>query len=271
MTFLTQAEMLLLRYGIEKPAEIDLEALAWALGARVKYSPMDSCEARIVGVGDKAIITVDDTRVNSQRARYSLGHEIGHWQRHRGEVLFCSKENIESGARNTPPKEREADKYCAELIMPKFMFQPLARSFTIPSFAAIDELARTFKTSRMATSIRFIDMDIMPSTLIYYGTNGREWFLPSHSWPANWIPKRELDQGSEAFNLIFGHSMEREHRSICPASVYFNGEDADRFDVWEHSIPTGVRGTANRHALTLLEVKSNGMMDARDHWTSTRW
>lgn len=271
MKFLSQAETLLLRYGIEKPAEIDLEALAWALGARVKYSQLDSCEARIVGIGDKAIITVDDTRVNPQRARYSLGHEIGHWQRHRGEVLFCSKEHIESGGKNVPRKEREADKYCAELIMPKFMFYPMARSFTKLSFAAVDALAEAFKTSRMATAIRYINMDIVPSMIICYGTNGREWFFPSGSWPSNWIPKRELDHDSEAFNFVFGHSMERQHRSVCPASVYFNGADADRFEVWEHSIPTGGRGTANRQALTLLEVKTSSMMDARDHWTDTRY
>ena len=43
------AEAILRRLGVTDPSEIDLEAIAWYLGARVRYRPLSACEARIVG------------------------------------------------------------------------------------------------------------------------------------------------------------------------------------------------------------------------------
>ena len=44
----TEAERVLLDLGVTKPSEIDLEAVAYSLGAIVKFRPMDGCEATIV-------------------------------------------------------------------------------------------------------------------------------------------------------------------------------------------------------------------------------
>ena len=62
-------ERLLRSLGIEKPEDIDLEAVAWSVGAKVKYRPLKSCEARICGYGDKAIISVDSTKIPQRQAR----------------------------------------------------------------------------------------------------------------------------------------------------------------------------------------------------------
>ena len=53
------AEAVLRRLGVTDPSEIDLEAIAWYLGARVRYRPLSACEARIVGTVDQAVITVN--------------------------------------------------------------------------------------------------------------------------------------------------------------------------------------------------------------------
>ena len=47
MIALTPAERVLQSLGIESPAEIDLEAIAWTRGAVVNYRPLDRCEATI--------------------------------------------------------------------------------------------------------------------------------------------------------------------------------------------------------------------------------
>jgi hypothetical protein len=61
----TPAELVLLDLGIDSPADIDLEAIAWTLGARVRYRPLDSC---CVGKDDQAIITIN-CRSSSRRQR----------------------------------------------------------------------------------------------------------------------------------------------------------------------------------------------------------
>ena len=40
MTGDTPAEVVLKRLGISEPHEIDLEAIAWHLGARIRYRPL---------------------------------------------------------------------------------------------------------------------------------------------------------------------------------------------------------------------------------------
>lgn len=61
------AERLLRSLGIERPEEIDLEAVAWSLGAKVKYRQLKSCEARICGCGDRAIISIDSEKIPQRR------------------------------------------------------------------------------------------------------------------------------------------------------------------------------------------------------------
>ena len=93
MTLLTQSERLLQKLGITEPKEIDLESIAHYCGASVKFRPLDGCEARIIGRGDKAIITIND-RSPYRRQRFSIAHELGHWQHHRGKHLVCRAEDF---------------------------------------------------------------------------------------------------------------------------------------------------------------------------------
>lgn len=98
MTRLRPAELLLQELGITEPREIDLEAIAWTQGVHVRYRPLDGCEARIIGCGDRAIITVND-RSSARRQRFSIGHELGHWKWHRGRILVCRADEIEEATR----------------------------------------------------------------------------------------------------------------------------------------------------------------------------
>ena len=45
--------------GIHDPEDLDIEAIAYHCGATIVYKLLFGCEARIVGVGDEAIITVN--------------------------------------------------------------------------------------------------------------------------------------------------------------------------------------------------------------------
>src|SRR3984893_11395380 len=88
---LTPAERLLQELGITEPGEIDLEAIAFHLGASVRYRKLDGCEARIIGCNDAAIITIGEDS-SHRRKRFSLAHEIGHWTHHKGQTLVCRVE-----------------------------------------------------------------------------------------------------------------------------------------------------------------------------------
>jgi Zn-dependent peptidase ImmA (M78 family) len=150
------AEAILKELGITEPQEIDLEAIAWHLGAKVKYRPLDGCEARILGNGDQAIITVNSQSI-PRRQRFSIAHELGHWCHHRGQRLMCH--GTESGAPGIAGtmQEKTADHYAADLLLPHYIFQPLARKYPKLSFKMISELAEQFNVSKTAIAIRLIE------------------------------------------------------------------------------------------------------------------
>ena len=120
MIALTAPERLLQDLGVTDPDDIDLEAIAWTMGAEVRYRPLDGCEARILGRDDRAIITVNQ-RSAPRRRRFSLAHEIGHWTHHRGRCPVCRADDINRGGENRPAMEKTADRYAANLLMPPYL------------------------------------------------------------------------------------------------------------------------------------------------------
>src|SRR5580704_11802217 len=109
---------------VTEPKEIDLEAIAYHVGADVRRQPLDGCEARIIGYGDRAIITIN-ARSSHRRNRFSIAHELGHWRHHRGQCLVCRAEEV--GPREAMSPERIADNYASDLLLPHDLFRPFIR------------------------------------------------------------------------------------------------------------------------------------------------
>ena len=60
MTHYRSPQRLLDELGITEPEDIEIEPIAFHVGALIKYAPLMGCEARILGAGDRAIITVNE-------------------------------------------------------------------------------------------------------------------------------------------------------------------------------------------------------------------
>src|SRR5262249_39803047 len=112
----TAAERTLRELGIARPEDIDLDVVAPHLGAKVKYRRLESCEARIIGRENRAIISVED-RMPPERQRFSVGHELGHWHHHRGRCLICRYEDIGNQRLAATNPERVADGYAVDVLM----------------------------------------------------------------------------------------------------------------------------------------------------------
>jgi IrrE N-terminal-like domain len=245
---LPKADAILQDLGITRPEEIDVEAIAWALGAKVRYGGLTQCEARIVGTEDTAIITVDKN-VPRQRQRFSVCHEIGHWIYHRGQALSCQAGDIELPSGRSNSLERVADRFASELLMPSYIFAPIAESLGKPTMKVVEKLSELFGTSRTATAIRLVELNKRPLCLVNHGTNGRHWFARSHAITGTWMPRSELSADSNAFSVVFGKST-----SVVPkcvnASVWFTPRDAARFHVIEDS-----HRVQPNEVLTLLSIQ----------------
>ena len=254
MTRLSPAEQLLHELGVSEPREIHLEAIAWHVGVRVKYEPLESCEARILGYGNRAIATIDPHRGNRRRARFSLAHELGHWRYHRGKSFVCRPDDIGNATRSPLDPERVADAYAADLLMPGYLFKPLARKSRTTTFELVENLSKTFETSLTATALRIVDFGPEPAMLICHTSSGRKWFKAGRDIPQWWFPRDELDAESYAFDVLFGHS-DRSRRALIDADAWFDRGGADRYQLYEQSVRI-----SDVEILTLLLFKDEGML-----------
>jgi IrrE N-terminal-like domain len=168
VTVLIAAQEVLKELGVTEPSEIDIDAIAWSLGARVKYRPLDSCEARVAGNGDQAIITVN-SRSSRRRKRFSVAHELGHWKYDRGRILVCRSDEIGRAGQNYPTAERVADSYAAQLLMPAYIFDPIARSYPKATFQTVTKIADLFDT-------HYRDDDQTRGRPALSGSAGLPWF-----------------------------------------------------------------------------------------------
>jgi hypothetical protein len=244
-----KADSILQQFGVTKPEEIDVEAIAWSLGAKVRYGSLTQCEARIVGADSAAIITVDKN-ASPQRQRFSICHEIGHWIYHRGQTLSCQANDIELPSGSSNNLERVADRFASELLMPSYLFVPIAESLGKPTMGVVQRLSEIFRTSRTATAIRLVELSQRPLCLVCHGKNGRRWFTRSRTMTGNWMPGYELSAESSAFNMVFGKSPPMMPPKCVNASAWFAPRDVSRFNVIEESFRT----QANE-AVTLLSIK----------------
>lgn len=262
MKRLSHAEILLKGLGVTDPSEIDLEAIAWTLGVRVRYRPLDGCEARIIGHGDQAIVTVNSHSF-PQRQRFSLAHELGHWNHHRGCLLVCQADEIGSGDNKQSQAERIADTYASDILMPRYIFQPIAQSYAKLTFQIVRALADIFCTSLTATAIRLVKGDHSPAILICHGLKGRKWFCRSPSVPERWFPQEQLDSDSYAFDILFSRKAEETIPRKIGADAWFDRKGADEYEVREQSIRIG-----DGETLSLILIDDQRMLD--DEATSVR-
>jgi hypothetical protein len=237
------AEQLLKSLGIDRATDIDLEAIAWHVGAKVRYRPLQTCEARIVGLDDSAIITVNSLSGSSERQRFSVGHELGHWAHHRGQSAVCRASDIGNYKNVNSMKERAADAYAADLLMPWYILKPLLRPYKRLDLKTLRAVAAEFSTSLTATLIRIVESDMFPSSMVVaHRPEGRAWFRRSSSISTYWYPRDELDHESFAFTLLHGQDARTEgFPRKTGADAWFDRPNADQHEITEQSfrLPNG--------------------------------
>lgn len=253
----TSAERLLRELGVTDPRDIDLEAIAWHVGVRIRYRPLDGSEAQIIGVGDKAIAIIN-SQSHPCRKRFSIAHELGHWHHHRGQSALCSAADIENYVDQVKVlgRERVADGYAADLLMPEYLFQPRAIAGGSVSFKLAAALSDIFDTSLTASAMRLTDLGTGSSILVCHGSDGRKWFKRGRRVPESYFPSKEIDPRSSALRVLYGNDT-RSPRKPVEANLWFAGREAARHELYEESI----RVLPNE-VLTLLVFKSTIMPDS---------
>lgn len=233
---LSYAERLLQEYGITEPEEIDLEAISYDFGASVKKRTLDGCEARIVGVGQNAIITIDPNAL-AERQRFSLAHELGHWVQDRGTLAFdCKKSDIGPNKASGTSRESAANRFAGQILMPNYLFNPLCAKKPL-NFLTAAELGKRFRTSLTATAIKLVQIGNSPGMVVCHRDGKLDWYIPGPDVPRTLQPCRLLDTDTQAYELLHGRASIGESRPRkIGAESWIEHVKAFDYTIVEHAI-----------------------------------
>jgi Zn-dependent peptidase ImmA (M78 family) len=249
-----RAEARIAELGIRDPHDIDVDAIAFDARMLVEYEALEGCEAMLVGAGDRAIATIRPSNIRG-RERFSVGHELGHWEMHRGRSFACRSDDPDRNLTSDKPREREADEYSAHLLMPAAFFGPAIKALGKPGFKDLDDLSVDYRTSLLATVIRLADIDTLPVIVACYSDQGLKWSKSAKHVPRRWWLRSQLDDDSFAHGLLTAGTRIASARKQ-PGEVWFENDDAENYEVTEECIP----GKAGE-VLVLLYL-SSPMLDA---------
>tara|TARA_R110002096_G_C14648840_1_gene726226 strand:+ start:4390 stop:5157 length:768 start_codon:yes stop_codon:yes gene_type:complete len=252
---LRPAEILLQSLGITEPDEIDLEVIAWSKGAKVREVPLDGCEARIFGHNDRAIIQVNKNSF-PKRKRFSIGHEIGHWTHHKNQVLTCKENDIGCYDRSITNPERVADQFASDLLLPRYIFEPVTRDFTTLNMKTVSALSKIFNVSKTAVALKLLAIEMAPSVIVCHTQKGRKWYRRSRNISEYWHPQKELDVESPAFGLLFGNDPESKYLQRIGADAWFTHRHADRCEIKEQSLKV-----RDDEIISLLVIEDDKMLE----------
>jgi len=234
---LSPGEKLLWEYGIVTPDEIDLEAIAADRGLAVKRRPLNGADARLVATSTAGIITVNSS-TSEKRQRFSIGHELGHWERDRkhGLINLCTKSDLAQHNQLAKNSEAEANIFSADLILPPY----LVSSRTEGKDASIDlilNVAAEFRTSREATGIRITRLARIATMIMVFSQHGRKWAMKNSTWPHFVSPVGVVHHDSPSMDLLFtGENGTKTRDQKEPALRWLVGEGLRTVDVKVQSV-----------------------------------
>lgn len=257
----SEAEALLQSLGVETAEDIDLDAIACHLGVlAIRERRLDGCEARVIGRGGNAIISVSATSI-PQRRRFSVCHELGHWHLHRGETLYCKSTDI--GDRDVAhAKEKQANRFAADLLLPPYIVEGMVSAYRDLTLKAVDDIRSRFRASRSATAIQLVKLHPKPTMIAFHTSTGRRWQIPGPAVLKSLAVRADLGQDSWAFNMLFAGALDQAQPRPIRAEAFFDRRGAERFRVTEQSFVAGDGIVA-----TLISFTDPKMLEAwADGW-----
>lgn len=238
---LSPAEMLLKNLGVATPQDIQLRAICAAFDIRLNFMPLQAMEARIITRRDSkghSLITINN-RPPRERQRFSIGHELGHWYHHKGISHQCIADDIDvtdnAKVRKANTRERVADKFAADLLMPAFMFTPKVRPMRRVTCALLQELAEEFRVSLHAVARRCAEINTHPMMIVLTGRDRKCRLLArSNDMEDTYWPHRLLSKGTMACNIFENGASPLS--DTVPTDEWFDSEASLSGFVFEDSM-----------------------------------
>lgn len=154
-------QALLVQHQQTKPP-VRIERIAKDLGIELRSGDLRDVSGVLVRNDGSAIIGTNSTQ-STQRQRFTIAHELGHFLLHEGikehvdrsyRVNFRSAESSQA----TNVEEIEANHFAASILMPKDMLDARNAEEALDDDRMVADLATEFHVSRLAMSLRLANL-----------------------------------------------------------------------------------------------------------------
>ena len=198
----------------------------------------------------RALIAINADIISQGRKRFTLAHEIGHFVLPGHEDAICAPSDIENWGGGRNGREKQADQFAAELLIPSSIFVSII-ALSPPSLAAVERIASESLTSLSASGWRYCDLTNERCALIWSNEGKVVWAKRSSEFLFGIEKGKWVEKGTYAHDCFQNERVPDRPQPVA-ASLWLESDNLQSGAmVWEES-----RSLPNfQSVVTLLWIK----------------
>jgi len=153
-------------FGIEDPQDFSVEELIYARDIIFEEKKILNSDGRIVFGKSKTKISINSEMKYSGRRRFTLAHELGHFELHHNENTHLEDNPLTLDYFKYGGQEYEANQFAVELLMPSASFVSFTKGKQF-SPDLLREIAEHFQTSLTSATFRYLEIGQHPISLFH--------------------------------------------------------------------------------------------------------
>ena len=233
------ARRLLHSSGVRAADHIDIEEIARSYGAEIIIGKLDGATARVMLFGSRATIRVSDRILHPGAVRFAIAHELGHVvlghhiPTESDVQRFLARACTRNRGEHDP--EPEANAFAAEALMPEWLLRKRCEVSPV-SLDVVRAIARDFRTSVVASAVRFAELTSERCAAVYSERGRVKWIVRSGSFPDQITRGMALDRGSIAHDYFKKRTIHTDPQTISADAWLPNiGSDVADVEIVEHA------------------------------------
>lgn len=196
-----KARQLLAELDLDHPCDMEIEDIAYARGVLVREGALDGADGWLTKIGGDGVIRVKHDIAERGRKRFTIAHELGHFELHqeRDQFEFCA--DSEMSEYHSRPEEREASIFATELLLPEHLVRAACRTLK-PGFADAKKIAASFQTTLTSAAMRYVQLTADRVALVACQDGRVKWYKASADFGYWFEPRTRLDAGTCAHDFF---------------------------------------------------------------------
>jgi len=241
------AQNILNEFGIENPNDFSIVELIHARDIILEKKNITNSDGRIVFGNKKTKISVNTNIKNEGRRRFTLAHELGHFELHHNKNTHLEDNALTLDYFKKGNQEYEANRFATELLMPRDHFIAYTHG-KIFSPDLLRNISDYFQTSITSVAFRYLELGPHPIFLFYckdkkvvYWKNSENYFRKVKDITR--LPPPDDSVAMEYYRDGVIYRKEESAQEI-QKSTWFETDEADSEDkYYEYAIVTTAYNT----------------------------